>query len=191
MTQMTTAPAKALTAGEQKNLKALIENDYRRVRHALTESFAAKMTEIENEAEILFPPETVVEARAKMLEALEETRNRWNGIVAAIQSMYPDVTIDSGYSREDEAPVPLPAPSINVYYPQKDEWVAEQQRLAAKARQEAEAQLTAAELEAHRTVLVRGVGSQEALDVLNSIPEASELFRTRNAELEAAPEGES
>lgn len=190
---MTTAPAKALTAGEQKNLKALIENDYARVRHALHESYVAKIDEINTEAEELYPPEMIDAAREAITEAFTRVQEIWKLEIEAIQALYPDVQISNGrpYRDPEEPTVPLPHPSVGVVYPNKEGWIASQQALALKARQEAEAQLKAAELEAHRAVLVGGVGSQEALNVLNSIPPAADLFRARNAELEAAPTEEA
>jgi hypothetical protein len=186
----TTAPAKALTAGEQKNLKALIENDYRRARHALTQALVAQNRKIDEEAADLFPEALIDEANTAVAGAMELVRETWAHQWRSVQQAYPTLRVGTERMTSETDPVPyLSFSNVYVGYPGKERWVEEQQVMARKAFDEANAVLAAQELEAQRTVLVRGVGSQEALNVLLEIPAATDLFTNRVLELESAPAG--
>jgi hypothetical protein len=182
------APHKALTAGEQRNLKSLIENDYRRARHALQLALGEKNQKIEEEATELFPDELIGFAQEALTLAFETAQEVWVAQYNAVVEMYPQLKIcpDRNHYAPEDTPLVI-RPSIYAGYPGKEGWIAEQQAMAQKAYNEANSLLMAQELEAQRTVLVRGVGSQEALDVLLEIPAATDLFTTRVLELEQAP----
>jgi len=190
-TYPTIAPNKALTAGEQRNLKALIENDYRRAKHALSQALFARSAAIEVEAEELFPAPLIELANAALQDAFTHAQRTWAELFVSVAEAYPQLRISPGnraYAEDSPDRVPyLSMPGIYVGYPGKETWIAERQMEARKAYEEALAVLAAQELEAQRTVLVRGVGSQEALNVLLEIPAATDLFTNRVLELEQAP----
>lgn len=188
-TYPTTAPSKALTTSEQRNLKALIENDYKRARHALAVALVEQRLKIDEEANELFPEELIGVARTELADRMNSLQREWEVQYATLRSNYPQLRIAPNYrytAEKDEVPA-LQTPDLYIGYPGKEKWIEEQQAMAQKAFDEASSVLAAQELEAQRTVLVRGVGSQEALNVLLEIPAATDLFTNRVLELEQAP----
>jgi len=171
---MNRAPAKALTKSEQSNLEALIRNDYARARLALNTAYREHDEALVAEADELFPDAELDRVRLAL-------RTRFETLDALWQEFLEEQRTDKigiGVEREDDTRLynGLTMPNAQVYYREKDAWLQGRRDEAKKAYDKAHEDLNAAELEAKRTVLVKGIGSQEALDVLNAIPPAASLF---------------
>lgn len=185
------APVKALTKAEQTNLEKLIANDYARTRHALEQKFSEHLATIETELAEQFPPEELDVFATELREVANQHLRNYHSSLLAWMDRHPGVKVGNLTLAEVSARVEagyavgaLSSSGITTGWADRDRIENERRAEAHKARDTALAALTAQELEARRTVLVRGVSSQEALDVLREIPAAVEIFNTQVRELE-------